>query len=381
MKNPVDKRSEMPQKGRPTPPHRNSPRPPPPAASASNHIQGQLFWGGDVTAFRFDQPKQRKLSLTVRELLGLVKSDYDAEGKRSRDNIRYPMRHVIDFFGEGRRARSVTEADLQSYVVQRRDTENAAPASIKVELAMLRRGYRLALRAKLPSLTPNDVPTFPTIRADQLGVRRGFLRSEQVFRLLPYLETDVADLVHFLFATAWRVSEAQGLTWPQVDATHIVLATSKSGQARKIPIAGEIIEALGPDSVLHVIDPVPGFDPSEHERDLPGQYVFHRAGKQISSFRHQWRRALRAAGLDGYLVHDLRRSAILRMIESGADQKAAMEWSGHKTDTVFRRYLIIDDRRMVEVAERVAEMEREKTRQARADRAWGDSAVKWRERR
>ena len=363
MKNPVDKRSEMPQKGRPTPPHRNSPRPPPPAASASNHIQGQLFWGGDVTAFRFDQPKQRKLSLTVRELLGLVKSDYDAEGKRSRDNIRYPMRHVIDFFGEGRRARSVTEADLQSYVVQRRDTENAAPASIKVELAMLRRGYRLALRAKLPSLTPNDVPTFPTIRADQLGVRRGFLRSEQVFRLLPYLETDVADLVHFLFATAWRVSEAQGLTWPQVDATHIVLATSKSGQARKIPIAGEILEIVQRRDARRI-----------------GQYVFHRAGKQISSFRHQWSHDIQGVP-DGYLVHDLRRSAILRMIESGADQKAAMEWSGHKTDTVFRRYLIIDDRRMVEVAERVAEMEREKTRQARADRAWGDSAVKWRERR
>ena len=29
----------------------------------------------------------------------------------------------------------------------------------------------------------------------------------------------------------------------------------------------EIIETLGPDSLLHVIDPVPGFDPSDHERD------------------------------------------------------------------------------------------------------------------
>ncbi len=39
----------------------------------------------------------------------------------------------------------------------------------------------------------------------------------------------------------------------------------------------EIIETLGPDSVLHVIDPVPGFDPSEHEREFPGRYVFHQA--------------------------------------------------------------------------------------------------------
>ncbi len=39
----------------------------------------------------------------------------------------------------------------------------------------------------------------------------------------------------------------------------------------------EIIETLGPDAVLHVIDPVPGFDPSEHEREFPGRYVFHQA--------------------------------------------------------------------------------------------------------
>ncbi len=38
-----------------------------------------------------------------------------------------------------------------------------------------------------------------------------------------------------------------------------------------------IIEALGPGSELHVIDPSPGFDPSEHERDFGGRYRFHRA--------------------------------------------------------------------------------------------------------
>ncbi len=39
----------------------------------------------------------------------------------------------------------------------------------------------------------------------------------------------------------------------------------------------QIIEHLGPGSVLHVVDPSPGFDPSEHERRFGGRYVFHRA--------------------------------------------------------------------------------------------------------
>lgn len=37
-----------------------------------------------------------------------------------------------------------------------------------------------------------------------------------------------------------------------------------------------MLERLGPDVELHVIDPVPAFDPSEHEKEFPGRYVFHR---------------------------------------------------------------------------------------------------------
>ena len=39
----------------------------------------------------------------------------------------------------------------------------------------------------------------------------------------------------------------------------------------------ELLRALGPDAELHVIDPDPLFDPSDHEARLPGRYVFHRA--------------------------------------------------------------------------------------------------------
>ena len=38
----------------------------------------------------------------------------------------------------------------------------------------------------------------------------------------------------------------------------------------------QIIESLGAETELHVIDPAPAFDPSEHEREFAGQYVFHR---------------------------------------------------------------------------------------------------------
>jgi cephalosporin hydroxylase len=37
----------------------------------------------------------------------------------------------------------------------------------------------------------------------------------------------------------------------------------------------QMLDRLGPDTELHVIDPVPDFDPGEHERRFPGRYVFH----------------------------------------------------------------------------------------------------------
>jgi hypothetical protein len=36
-----------------------------------------------------------------------------------------------------------------------------------------------------------------------------------------------------------------------------------------------LLESLGADAELHVIDPVPQFDPAEHETRFPGRYVFH----------------------------------------------------------------------------------------------------------
>ena len=37
-----------------------------------------------------------------------------------------------------------------------------------------------------------------------------------------------------------------------------------------------LLDLLGPQSELHVIDPLPSFDPEEHSRRFPGRYVFHR---------------------------------------------------------------------------------------------------------
>jgi cephalosporin hydroxylase len=62
--------------------------------------------------------------------------------------------------------------------------------------------------------------------------------------------------------------------WPVVQATHarrIVEIGALRGETTAL-----MLEKLGPDTELHVIDPVPEFDPAAHEKRFPGRYIFHR---------------------------------------------------------------------------------------------------------
>jgi Phage integrase family len=64
-------------------------------------------------------------------------------------------------------------------------------------------------------------------------------------------------------------------------------------------------------------------------------------------FEELWANAREPAGLLGKLFHDYRRTAVRNMIRAGVPQAVAMSISGHRTDSMFRRYNITtaDDKR------------------------------------
>lgn len=97
--------------------------------------------------------------------------------------------------------------------------------------------------------------------------------------------------------TGWRKSEVLGLSWDQVDwEGHVIRLSAtqtKGGDARLFPfgLAPELKQVL-----------------EEQWGGRAGLFVFHREGARIKTFRRVWARACKKAGLEGRLVHDLRRT-------------------------------------------------------------------------
>jgi len=75
-----------------------------------------------------------------------------------------------------------------------------------------------------------------------------------------------------------------------------------------------------------------------------GLYVFHRDGQPlgVGAILSAWKRATKRAGLEGRLLHDLRRSAARDYRRAGVSEGVIMQLCGWETRTMFDRYNVID---------------------------------------
>jgi integrase len=150
-----------------------------------------------------------------------------------------------------------------------------------------------------------------------------------------------APVVEFAYLTGWRIGEILPLTWAQVDfragTIRLEPGTTKNDEGRVFPF--RVLPALA------ALVKRQRERTTQVERDLNQivPLVFHRRGKRIKSFRTAWNNACKKAGLRGRLVHDLRRTAVRNLERAGVPRSVAMKLTGHKTESVYRRYAIVSE--------------------------------------
>ncbi len=265
--------------------------------------------------------------VTLAQLRELVTRQYSLDGNKSVARVKQAFSHLVEFFGEKAKAADITPAQLDTYAEQRL-AAGRSRATANYELAQLRRSFCLAIQKQLLAVMPSfDLPK-------PRNTRTGFFDRGELAALLLNLPRDVGDLVQFLAATGWRRDEGRLLQRANVDRANGTIrleeSRSKSGKPRVFPFG------LAP-ALAELID--------QRWEQRDGLYVFHRNGRPLGkdSIRSAWSRGVKRAGLNGRLLHDLRRTFARDYRKKGVSEGEIMKLAGWETRSMFDRYNIIDE--------------------------------------
>jgi len=293
------------------------------------------------------QPVGAQLARTTFEDLarGLL-DHYRINGRRSLDRVEEMIRlHLRPFFGRDKAA-AITADRIAAYTAARLDDQPApTPATVNRELSALRRMFRLGERAGL-------VGSRPYIGLMKEGnVRTGFFEGPELQAVLARLPAALRPALEFAALTGWRIGEVLPLTWRQVDFAAGVVrlepGTTKNQDGRTFPFAAH------PALAALLERQRAATEVAQQARGAIIPWVFHRDGRPVRTYAKAWRRACAAAGLPGRLVHDLRRTAVRNLERAGVPRSVAMKLTGHKTESVYRRYAIVSE---ADLAEGVAKL-------------------------
>lgn len=289
---------------------------------------------GEATRGRVTKAMEHKVLFS--ELAELVEKDYELNGYRSLVDIELRHRlHILPFFGRMKATR-ITEADIDDYILSRRN-EGAKNSTINRELCTIKRAYSLGIQKRIVS----DRPHITLLEED--NVRQGFFEREQLESVLKHLRDYNRPPAEFAYITGWRKQEVLTLSWPQVDfrarTVSLYAGTTKNREARVFPFTAELEAILQRQRAKA---------DAFRKDGIITPWVFFREGKgmrgkPIGDFKKNWNSACKAAGLPGRIFHDFRRTAVRNLVRAGVPEKVAMTMTGHKTRSVFERYNIVSD--------------------------------------
>lgn len=291
---------------------------------------------------------------TYREIDRFFRSEYLHEAKYAnglkisgfRQNLKIIERYLdiaLDHFGDSF-IDEITYGDLESYKKKVANTptiqnRQRSMADVNQNLRRVRRLLSVAVEQGWLAVNPftrgkglitvsHEVERTRIISADEEKLLIAACSGPRA-HLLP--------MVIFALDTAARKGEIEAVTWFDVNfESRSIRVKNKSSVAlstRLVPMTNRVADSL---------------------RELR-KYAHTSSGLvfNLGDFKRAWKGACKSAGLDDLHFHDLRHTAITRMLEKGISPPLVMKISGHTQQKTFLRYVNQNESSIYDIAIRL----------------------------
>lgn len=273
-------------------------------------------------------------NVTYDDLRDLIITDYTNNGRKSLGDLKSTRLPRLDAVFGGTKAIDVTTTSVERYKTLRLK-DGSAPATVNRELASLKRMFRLGLRQGMVATMP-----YISMLAEH-NVRKGFFELDQFQAILKHLPSEYHTLFEIAYITGWRIkSELLTRQWRHVDLNGKGWLRIDPGEAKDASSGREfqfttwMREAL--ERQRKFVSKV------ERKTGAVIPWLFCRAdGVRVYRFYEVWRDACKVAGIQR-IPHDFRRTAVRNLERAGVPRTTAMAMIGHKTESIYRRYSIVD---------------------------------------
>jgi integrase len=238
---------------------------------------------------------------------------------------------ALDDYFIGMPVRHITTDVIREFKAKRK-AEGVCGPSVNRNLAALRRMFNMARRENKLSVVPY-FPMDAESRPDKL-----FLPPKRFDKLRRAMPKNLHPLLLFLYTTGCRFGAATQILWAWVNlrqgVVEIPTGVVKNDDPITLPVCSELRKMLKKVPVEKRQGPV--FDATNWKREWYKACV---ACGEREQYGEEWWQSR------GLKTRHFRQSAAVNMSEAGVAQHDAMEVTGHKTDSMWRRYDIVDTKR------------------------------------
>jgi integrase len=307
------------------------------ARREARRLRQLIDTGGDPLADK----QAKRAALTMAELCDRFESEHMPRLRPSTQGEYKSIlrRYIKPHFGNAKVA-GVAYADVDK--LHRRITKAGNPYRANRVAAVLSKMFSLAERWQIRELDSNPCHS---VERNHESKRKRYLSGDELGQLTRALaahpDREAADIVRLLLLTGSRKGEVLGARWADLDlGTGIwtkLAANVKQGEDHVVPLSAPARMLLS--------------DIRERvKQKVLGEFVFpsinSRTGHRVDIER-DWRQLLRAAGIKGLRIHDLRHSFASTVASFGGSLPLIGALLGHSNAASTSRYshLFIDPQR------------------------------------